>query len=413
MEDLMENLVERFLKYVRFNTQSDSETGTHPSTPSQTGFAGTLVTELEQIGLNDVRLSDTCYVTATLPSNTDASSPVIGFIAHLDTSPDMTAENVNPQIIKNYTGDELVLNSEKNITMSPAEFPSLRNLTGQDLIVTDGTTLLGADDKAGIAEIVTAMDYLIRHPEIKHGEIRICFTPDEEIGEGADNFDVPGFGADFAYTMDGDEIGSLEYENFNAASAKIEIHGRNIHPGSAKNKMVNSILIAMEFNGMLPAGEVPSQTDGYEGFFHLNDITGDVEKTTLKYIIRDHNREKFETRKAAISAVAQCLNEKYGAGTVDLHLKDQYFNMKEKITPVYHIVEIVLKAMEQAGVTPNIKPIRGGTDGAKLTYMGLPTPNIFTGGTNFHGKYEYVSINSMKKAVEVIVRIAELAAAGS
>lgn len=406
----MDRLVERFLKYVRINTQSSNDTGTHPSTTSQTAFAKVLAAELAGIGLTEVELSDTCYITATLPSNMEFPSPVVGFIAHMDTSPDMTAENVNPRIVENYDGSDILLDNEKHITMSPADFPSLLSHTGQDLIVTDGRTLLGADDKAGIAEIVTAMDYLIRHQEIKHGKIRICFTPDEEIGEGADNFDVPGFGADFAYTMDGDELGTLEYENFNAASARITINGTNIHPGSAKDKMVNSILLGMEFNTLLPAAEIPSMTEGYEGFFHLNDFTGSVEKTILKYIVRDHNSEKFKAKKAAMSAIVQLLNRKYGSGTVELQLKDQYFNMKEKIMPVYHIIETAMKAMEQVGITPRIKAIRGGTDGARLTYMGLPTPNIFTGGANFHGKYEYASINSMKKAVEVIIKIAELAA---
>jgi tripeptide aminopeptidase len=404
----MEKLTERFLRYTRLNTQSSTDTGTHPSTAAQTAFAVLLTAELAELGLKDVKLSDTCYITATLPANAESASPVVGFIAHMDTSPDMTAENVNPRIIENYDGSDILLNVEKHIKMSPVDFPSLLSHKGQDLIVTDGCTLLGADDKAGVAEIVTAMDYLIRHPEIKHGKIRICFTPDEEIGEGADNFDVPDFGADFAYTMDGDELGTLEYENFNAASAKITINGINIHPGSAKNKMINSILAGMEFNSMLPAGEIPSTTEGYEGFFHLNDFSGTVEKTTLKYLVRDHNNGRFEARKAAIAGIAEALNEKYGPGTVELQLKDQYFNMKEKIMPVYHIIEIAMKAMEQVGITPRIKAIRGGTDGARLTFMGLPTPNIFTGGTNFHGKYEYASINSMKKAAEVIIKIAEL-----
>jgi tripeptide aminopeptidase len=406
----MEKLVERFLKYVKINTQSTYDTGAHPSTSGQTGFARLLAAELEEIGLAEVAVSDKSYVTATLPSNTDFPAPVVGFIAHMDTSPDMTAENVRPQLVPKYDGKDILLNREKNIRLSPAEFPSLLNRKGQDLIVTDGCTLLGADDKAGIAEIVTAMEYLLGHPEIKHGKIRICFTPDEEIGEGADYFDVPAFGADFAYTIDGDELGTLEYENFNAAMAKVEINGRNIHPGSAKDKMINSILIGMEFNGMLPAGEIPSMTEGYEGFFHLNDISGTVEKTTLKYIIRDHSSIKFQARKEAMTAIAGALNQKYGIGTVQLQLKDQYFNMKEKIMPVYHVVETAMRAMEQIGVTPRIKAIRGGTDGARLTFMGLPAPNLFTGGSNFHGRYEYVSVNTMVKAVQVITKVAELAA---
>lgn len=405
----MEKLIERFNKYARMNTRSVYESGTHPSTARQFDFARMLEAEFRDIGLADVRLSDTCYITATLPSNMGGNAPVIGFIAHMDTSPDMTAENVQPKHIQNYNGKDIILNNEKQIIMSPSEFPSLLNYTGQDLIVTDGCTLLGADDKAGIAEIVTAMEYLIAHPDVRHGKIRICITPDEEIGEGADNFDVAGFGADFAYTMDGDELGTLEFENFNAARADVVINGKNIHPGSAKNKMANSILIGMEFNSMLPAAETPSHTEGYEGFYHLNDMEGTVEKTMLKYIVRDHDRAKFESRKKRIAAIASYLNDKYGSGTVELHLKDQYYNMKEKILPVYHIVELAIKAMEQAGVTPRIKAIRGGTDGARLTFMGLPTPNIFTGGSNFHGRYEFAAVNSMLKAVDVIVKIAELA----
>lgn len=407
----MDKLVERFMKYVRISSQSVYDTGTHPSTACQFEFARMLEAEFKAIGLADVELSNTCYVTATLPSNTELKTPVIGFIAHMDTSPDMTAENVWPKIIDHYDGKDILLNIEKQIVMATSEFPSLLSYIGQNLIVTDGCTLLGADDKAGIAEIVTAMEYLTCHPEIKHGKLRICITPDEEIGEGADNFDVAGFGADFAYTIDGDELGTLEYENFNAASAKIVINGRNIHPGSAKNKMINSILIGMEFNSMLPAVETPSHTEGCEGFYHLNDISGSVEKTTLKYIVRDHDSEKFIIKKNRLASVASYLNEKYGKGTVELELKDQYYNMKEKILPVFHIVELAMKAMEQVGVTPRINAIRGGTDGARLTYMGLPTPNIFTGGSNFHGRYEFAVINTMKKAVEVILKIAELAAA--
>lgn len=407
----MEKLIERFIRYARMNTQSGNDSGTHPSTARQVDFARLLEAELREIGLSDVSLSDTCYITATLPSNIETNVPVVGFIAHMDTSPDMTAENVRPKRIVNYDGKDILLNSEKQMILSPSEFPALLNYTGQDLIVTDGCTLLGADDKAGIAEIVTAMEYLIAHPDVRHGKIRICITPDEEIGEGADNFDVAGFGADFAYTMDGDELGTLEFENFNAARADVVINGKNIHPGSAKNKMSNSLLIAMEFNSMLPAAETPSHTEGCEGFYHLNDMEGTVEKTTLKYIVRDHDLARFESRKKRLTAIASYLNEKYGSETVELHLKDQYYNMKEKILPVYHIIELAIKAMEQAGVTPRIKAIRGGTDGARLTYMGLPTPNIFTGGSNFHGRYEFAAVNSMLKAVDVILKIAELAAA--
>jgi len=409
----MEKLVERFIKYARINTQSSESTGTHPSTSQQLEFARKLEAEFKEIGLIDVELSKTCYITATLPSNIDIYAPVVGFIAHMDTSPDMTAENVQPKIVENYDGKDIVLNIAKQIIMSPSEFPSLLNYTGQDLIVTDGCTLLGADDKAGIAEIVTAMEHLTAHPEIKHGKIRICITPDEEIGEGADYFDVASFGADFAYTIDGDELGTLKYENFNAARADVVINGRNIHPGSAKNKMINSILIGMEFNSMLPTAETPSHTEGYEGFYHLNGISGSVERTTLKYIVRDHDYEKFKARKNRFTAIATYLNEKYGHDTVELQLKDQYFNMKEKILPVYHIIELAMKAMEQIGVTPLIKAIRGGTDGARLTYMGLPAPNIFTGGSNFHGRYEFIAVNSMIKAVDTIIKIAELAAIGT
>lgn len=408
----MKNLTERFLRYAKIDTASDESTGTHPSTEKQLHFAQKLAEELKQIGLEEVQVSSFCYVTATLPPNTDAAIPVIGFIAHMDTSPEMSDENVNPRVIENYGGSDITLNPEKHIVMSTADFPSLLRCKGQSLIVTDGCTLLGADDKAGIAEIVTAMEFLMNHPEIKHGKLRICFTPDEEIGEGADNFDTDGFGADFAYTLDGDELGSLEYENFNAAAAHIVINGKSIHPGSAKNKMLNSMLIAMEFNSMLPPSETPSHTEGYEGFYHLESISGSVEKTTMYYIIRDHNMEAFLARKNRITAITSYLNEKYGSGTLELKLKDQYYNMKEKIMPVFEVVELARRAMLDCGITPVEKPIRGGTDGARLTYMGLPTPNLFTGGTNFHGRYEYVSIDTMIKAVEVITKIVQLAAEG-
>lgn len=406
----MDKLLERFLGYTVFCTTSSEKTGTHPSTRSQYDFAVKLAKELGDIGLSDIDLDEKGYVMATLPANTDRQVPVIGFIAHMDTSQDMTAEKVKPRVVENYDGGDIILNRDLNIVMSPAEFSSLSKCAGSDLVVTDGTTLLGADDKAGIAEIMTAMEYLAGHPEIRHGRIRVCFTPDEEIGEGADFFDVKKFGADFAYTMDGDELGTLEYENFNAAMAKIEINGRNIHPGSAKNKMKNSILIAMELESLLPCNEKPSFTEGYEGFYHLNDIHGNVENTSMKYIIRDHDREKFEAKKQRMVKTAGFLNEKYGEGTVVLELKDQYYNMKEKITPAYHIIELAVKAMDSAGVKPVIKPIRGGTDGSRLSWMGLPTPNLFTGGQNFHGKYEYASVQTMKKAVEVILKIIELAA---
>lgn len=404
----MEKLVERFLRYVGTCTTSSYETGTHPSTKSQYDFAAMLVKELDQIGMTDITLDETGYIMATLPANTNEKLPVIGFIAHMDTSPDMSAERVSPRMIRNYDGKDIILNKDLNIILSPAEFPSISNYIGGSIIVTDGTTLLGADDKAGIAEIITALEQLVNRPEIKHGTIRICFTPDEEIGEGADHFDLKKFNADFAYTIDGDELGTLEYENFNAASASIEIHGRNIHPGSAKNKMKNSILIAMELEALLPCSEKPAYTEDYEGFYHLNDIKGSVETTTMKYLVRDHDREKFENKKLRLVKTVEFLNEKYGAGTVVMEIKDQYFNMKEKVEPVYHVVELAARAMEKVNVKPVIKPIRGGTDGSRLSWMGLPTPNIFTGGQNFHGKYEFIPVESMEKAVEVIIKIIEL-----
>lgn len=407
----MEKLINRFLKYVQIDTQSSFDAGTHPSTGSQHEFAQMLAAELKEIGMDDVNVSKYSYVTATLPSNINRPSQVIGFIAHMDTSPDMTAQNVKPRIIKEYDGKDILLNEEKQIVMSVKEYPSLSKCTGHDLIVTDGTTLLGADDKAGIAEIITAMEYLIAHPEIKHGKIRICFTPDEEIGEGSDYFDVEGFGADFAYTLDGDVLGTLEYENFNGATATITINGINIHPGSAKNKMRNSILIGAELNSMLPAVETPAHTEGYEGFYHLNDISGNVEKTIMKYIIRDHDLKKFNAKKDRLASIVEYLNKKYGEGTIELLMEDTYYNMKEKILPENrHIIELAVEAITKSGITPVIKAIRGGTDGAKLTYMGLPTPNLFTGGDNYHGRYEYASATAMAKAVEVIIKISELVA---
>ncbi len=405
----MERLVERFIKYVKIDTKSDFDSNTVPSTEKQFNLANLLVNELKEIGLNDASVSDKGYVMATLPANTDKEGiPTIGFIAHMDTSPDMSGANVNPQIVESYEGQDIVLNKDKNIILSPKAFPELSYYIGQDIITTDGTTLLGADNKAGIAEIITAVEYLINNPEVKHGSIKIGFTPDEEVGRGADGFEVEKFGADFAYTIDGGQIGELEYENFNAAYAKVKISGRNVHPGSAKNKMINSILIAMEFNGMLPTNQAPAHTEGYEGFYHLNDIEGNVEETTLNYIIRDHNEEGFEEKKSRIEKIAQYMNNSIGEDRIIIEMKDQYFNMKEKIEPVMHIVEIAERAMNEVGVEPIIKPIRGGTDGARLSYMGLPCPNIFTGGHNFHGKYEYIPIKSMEKAVEVIIKIAEL-----
>jgi tripeptide aminopeptidase len=404
----MEKLVQRFLKYVKIDTKSDPNSASCPSTEKQFNLGKELVKELQELGLEDAAMDDNGYVMATLPSNTDKDLPNLGFIAHMDTSPDMTAENVKPQIIKDYDGNDILLNGEKNIVLSPKDFPELKDYIGEDLITTDGTTLLGADDKAGIAEIMTAVEHLINNPEIKHGTIKIGFTPDEEVGRGADKFDVEKFAADLAYTVDGGQIGELEYENFNAAYAKIKINGRNVHPGTAKNKMINAISIAMEFNSMLPTNQVPEYTEGYEGFYHLHDIKGNVEETILEYIIRDHDKEKFEEKKKRVENIVKYLNDNMGKGTVELDMKDQYYNMKEKIEPVMHIVEIAERAMKEVAVKPIIKPIRGGTDGARLSYMGLPCPNLFTGGHNFHGKFEYISINSMKKSVDVILKIAEL-----
>ncbi|RKD32956.1 peptidase T [Thermohalobacter berrensis] len=404
----MSNLVERFLKYVKFDTKSDINSDSTPSTEGQMILAKEIVKELKEMGINDVSLDENGYVMATLPSNIDKEVPTIGFIAHLDTSSEVSGKNVKPNIVKNYAGKDILLNKDKNIVLSPKEFPELNNYVGEDLITTDGTTLLGADDKAGVAEIMTALEYLINNPDAKHGTIKVGFTPDEEIGRGADHFDVDKFGADFAYTIDGGPIGELEYENFNAAMAKITFNGRSVHPGSAKNKMINSMLVANEFISMLPTNERPEHTEEYEGFFHIIDINGNVEKTNVTYIIRDHDKKKFEDKKKMINDITNFLNNKYGENTVVLDMKDQYYNMKEKVEPVIHIVETAKRAMEEVGVKPLIKPIRGGTDGARLSYMGLPCPNIFTGGHNFHGKYEYIPISSMEKAVEVILKIIEL-----
>jgi tripeptide aminopeptidase len=393
---------ERFLRYVKIDTASDHHSESTPSTAKQFDLAKILVDEMRTIGLENVTLDDKGYIMASLKGNTP-KAPVIGLIAHMDTSPDFSAENVNPQIVSAYDGGDLVLNPELGIVMSPSDFPELGKYVGQDLITTDGTTLLGADDKAGIAEILSAVEYLIAHPEIPRGDLKIGFTPDEEVGRGADHFDVQKFGADFAYTLDGGEVGELEYENFNAASATLVVRGRNIHPGNAKNKMVNSQLIAMAYHSLLPTAEIPSHTEGYEGFFHLTEMKGDVEHTELRYIIRDHDLEKFETRKALMISAADFLNVRYGAGTLELTLKDSYFNMKQKIEPVIEIVHEVQSAMEAVGVKPVIKAIRGGTDGSRLSYMGLPTPNIFTGGHNYHGRFEYIPMPSMDKAVDVIV----------
>lgn len=402
-------VTERFLDYVKINSQSDPNTGVTPSTHVQYDFAQYLKGKVEEMGLEDITLDDKGYLMATLPANTDAQIPTIGFIAHLDTSPDMSGKNVKPRIVKDYDGQDIVLNEETGIVLSPSEFPELLNYTGQDLIVTDGTTLLGADDKAGIAEILTAVEYLQNHPEIKHGKIRIAFNPDEEIGEGAHNFDVALFGCDFAYTMDGGAPGELEFENFNAAGAKITIQGRNVHPGMAKDKMINSILIASRLIGMLPEKETPAHTEGYEGFYHVVGVEGDVDKTTVSYIIRDFDRDSFEARKKKLEEIVAEINKDY-PGAVSLELKDQYFNMREKIEPVMHIIETAERAMREAGVTPKVQPIRGGTDGAQLSFKGLPCPNIFAGGENFHGRYEFVAILSMEKAVDVIVNIARIVA---
>lgn len=399
---------DRFLKYVKFDTKSDENTGVTPSTKGQLVLASELGKELKQIGMQNVLVNDLGYVMGELASNIEKNVPKIGFIAHMDTSPEMRGENINPKIVKNYNGEDIILNEDKNIILSPKDSPELLNYKGKDIITTDGATLLGADDKAGIAEIITAMEYLINHPELKHGDIKVCFTPDEEIGEGADNFDVKRFNADYAYTVDGGAIGELEYENFNAAGVEVKINGRNVHPGDAKNKMINSMSIANEFMSMLPQGEVPSQTEGYEGFYHLCSMSGCVEETKLSYIIRDFDRESFESRKITFKNIADKLNNKYNEDTVLLEIKDQYYNMKEKIVPVKHIVDIATKAMEEVDVKPNIVPIRGGTDGARLSFEGLPTPNLFTGGHNFHGRFEFIPIFAMEKSVEVILKIIEL-----
>ena len=399
----MKKVEERFLEYVKINTKSDETTRVTPSTKGQLVLAEKLCNELKELGLKDARISEFGYVYATLEKNCNKDIPTIGFIAHMDTAPDYSGENVNPQIVENYDGGDIKLNDSE--VLSPKFSPELKQYVGQRLITTDGTTLLGADDKAGLAEIMTAVEYLINHPEIEHGDIKIGFTPDEEIGEGADHFDVEGFGADFAYTMDGGRIGELEFENFNAAGLKVRIKGVNVHPGYAKDKMLNSIMVANEFINSLPLDEVPEKTEKYEGFYHLTDIEATVENTTLSYIIRDFFTETFEARKNKIREIEKELNKKYGEGTVVAEIKEQYNNMKEKIEPVMHIIENAKEAMIEANVIPNIRPIRGGTDGARLSFMGLPTPNIFAGGENFHGKYEYVPVESLEKAVEVIVNI--------
>ncbi|WP_278279844.1 peptidase T [Clostridium sp. C8] len=399
----MKRVEERFLEYIKINTKSDETTKVTPSTKGQLVLAEKLCNELKEVGLKDAKISQHGYVYATLDKNSNKDLPVIGFIAHMDTAPDYSGESVNPKIVANYDGKDIKLND--SVVLSPKFSPELKQYIGKTLITTDGTTLLGADDKAGIAEIMTAMEYLVNHPEIEHGTIKVGFTPDEEIGEGADNFDVEGFGADFAYTMDGGRVGELEYENFNAAGVKVQINGVNVHPGYAKGKMLNSIMVANEFINSLPLDEVPEKTDKYEGFSHLTDIEGTIENTSLNYIVRDFFTDSFEERKEKFKNIEKELNKKYGEGTVIVNIKDQYKNMKEKIEPVMHIVENAKEAMIEAGVTPIVRPIRGGTDGARLSFMGLPTPNIFAGGENFHGKYEYVPVESMEKAVQVIVNI--------
>lgn len=408
------HIIDRFISYVTIDTESDPNSETTPSTEKQWDLANKLVEELKQIGMEDVSIDENAYIMATLPSNVDHEVPTIGFISHFDTSPDFTGANVKPQIIENYDGGDITLNKELNIILSPNYFEDLLLYKGQTLITTDGTTLLGADDKAGICEIVSAMEYLIKHPEIKHGKIRVGFTPDEEIGRGAHKFDVKKFGADWAYTMDGSQVGELEYENFNAAGVKLTFKGKSVHPGYAKGKMINSILLANQFIAQLPAEEVPEKTTGYEGFFHVNDIEGSIEETQVQLIIRDHDLDKYQQRKAFIQQLADQMNkdyaEKFGEDIVICEISDQYFNMKEKVTPVFHIVDIAEQAMKDLNITPIIKPIRGGTDGSQLSYMGLPCPNIFAGGHNFHGKYEYVPVESILKATQVIVKIAELTA---
>lgn len=400
-------VVDRFLKYVKFDTESSTETGTTPSTPGQMVLARELEKELHEMGLEDISLDEKGYIMATLPANTDKEVPTIGFVAHMDTSPDLTGKDVNPHIVKNYDGKDIILNKDLNIVLSPNDFPEMQDYVGQDLIVTDGKTLLGADDKAGIAEILTAIKYLKDHPEIKHGKIRIGFTPDEEIGAGADYFDVEKFGCEWAYTMDGGPIGELEYENFNAAGVKINIQGRSVHPGYAKDKMVNALVVANKLVSLLPSNERPEHTTGYEGFYHLTNISGTVDAATVGYIIRDHDRELFEKRKQVMLDTIAFINKLYPDSTT-VEIKDQYYNMREKVEPVKHVVDLAFEAMTAVGVTPIVKPIRGGTDGARLSFMGLPCPNIFAGGHNFHGRYEFVPIQSMEKAVQVIVKIAEL-----
>ncbi|MGO5074028.1 peptidase T [Clostridium sporogenes] len=404
----MKDVLERFLGYIKIDTQSSEESETVPTTKAQLEFAKKLGEELKTIGLKDVSVDENGYVMATLESNIEKEVQTVGFIAHMDTSPDLSGTNINPRIVEKYEGQDIVLNKEKNIVLKVNEFPEILEYKGQDIVVTDGNTLLGADDKAGIAEIITAMEYLINHPEIKHGTIKVGFTPDEEVGKGADHFDVKKFGADLAYTLDGGGIGELECETFNAAKAKVIIEGRNVHPGSAKNKMTNAVLVANKFISMLPENEVPERTEGYEGFFHLLSVKSEVETAELNYIIRDFDRKKFEERKEQIKEVGKKINEEYNKEIVCVKVEDQYYNMKEKIDEVKYVVDIAYDAMKAVDIEPNLVPIRGGTDGSRLSFMGLPTPNLFAGGHNFHGRFEFVPVPSMEKAVQLVVKIAEL-----
>ncbi|MBO5407598.1 MAG: peptidase T [Bacteroidales bacterium] len=403
----MEKILDRFLRYVAVETTSNDESDSQPSSACQLDLLRMLADELNAMGVK-ATLDEWGYVMATIPSNIDKEVPAVGFIAHVDTAPDASGKDIKPRIVENYDGEDVVLNQELGIKIPVSDFPEIKQYKGQTLVVTDGTTLLGADDKAGVAEIMNAVQYVVEHPEFKHGEIKIGFTPDEEIGRGVDKFDVEKFGAKYAYTMDGGQIGELEYENFNAASAKIHIQGRNVHPGYAKDKMINAIIIAMELNGMLPVQQRPEYTSGYEGFFHIVGISGAVEQASVSYIIRDHSMEKFQQKKALMQEVVAFINAKYGAGTATLDMKDQYYNMREQVEPHYHIIEKAMKAMEMAGIKPVVQPIRGGTDGARLSFMGLPCPNIFAGGHNFHGKLEYLPLQSMEKASEVVLNIISL-----
>lgn len=403
----MNSLVERFLKYVQIDTDSNPESNACPSSEIQWDLAKVIVEDLKALGMEDITLDENCYIMATLPANCDEDIPAIGFIAHMDTAPSYNGRGVKPRIVENYNGEDIVLNADENVVLSPKDFAHMKNYIGQDLIVTDGSSLLGADDKAGIVEIIEAIKYLKEHPEIKHGVIKVGFTPDEEIGRGADLFDVQKFDCKFAYTVDGGELGELEYENFNAASATVKIQGRDIHPGSAKNSMINSIMIAMELNAMLPCDQRPEHTENYEGFFLLDELTGTVENTKMEYIIRDHSMRKFNEKKIIIKDAVQYLAKKYKDAKIEIEVKDSYYNMREKIEPVMYIIDLAKKSMEELEIAPNIRPIRGGTDGARLSYRGLPCPNLFTGGHNFHGRFEYICIQSMKKARDLIVKIAE------